>query len=59
MYENYKDEWRKDRFKSKSKTKEPREGRKVKVKNIKVCNTKVQIHIYYDKTKDINTKRTK
>jgi hypothetical protein len=32
---------------------------KVEVKNRKVCNTKVQIHLYYDKTKDINTKRTK
>jgi len=30
-----------------------------KVKNIKVSNTKVQIHLYYDKIKDINTKRTK
>ncbi len=32
---------------------------KTKVKNIKVCNTKVQIHFYYDKTKGINTKITK
>jgi hypothetical protein len=32
---------------------------KAKVKNIKVCNTKVQIHLYYDKIKGINTKRTK
>jgi len=32
---------------------------KAKVKNIKVCDTKVQIHFYYDKTKGINTKITK
>jgi hypothetical protein len=30
-----------------------------KIKNIKVCNIKVQIHFYYNKIKDINTKRTK